>query len=113
MIAVRQQLLQGAESIARQTRDYLPAEGFVYLIDKAIVPSAQDVGRLEKFLPIVVSVDSAGAVCEFPEHTRKLAVGAVACFRGCAVLGWMKGTLRLKFGSRVVYYSGIQDARNV
>lgn len=107
--ALREELHAAALQIEMETRGFLPASGYSKLIDKAILPEAGAEDLVEQFLPIVVLLDSGGALTGV-EDAAKTATGAVGLFSDRAVLGWMSGFVRLKFGSHTVPYDEVSSA---
>ena len=113
-MALREDLLAGAKAVEIETQGFLPASGFVKLIDKGLLPAmGRDDALDDIFLPIVMSVDSTNRPVELPDETTATPVGAVACLSDRAVFAWMTGFVRIKVHNHTLRYSDVTDVSGI
>jgi hypothetical protein len=101
-----------ALAIEVETRGFLPASGFTYLIDDGILPKVSPHAQYADILiPVVVSVDRDEHPAEFPDRTRATRTGVVACFDSEAVFAWYRGMVRLKVFSYQLKRDRVSSAK--
>lgn len=94
----RDMLISGAQLIELETHGFLPASGFIKLIDQGVVPKAPT-GDLQGFYPINLTLDARGVPTEAERLSDGFLTGVIAVYADRVVLAWMKGMIRTKVSS--------------